>query len=254
MRQIEYIQRIKELCMVLAKDKRELHDDNVRLHQQLSSLGKDVGEPRRWDDRNLMETLQSSVSLPTQNPMKRDPPFSPNGRLDYQNDFHGFPPFGMPAPHPGMGPHPGMPFPPHPGMGPLMGHQMRMPGGGPMPHLGGLPEFNPMAYPFFPQGPGAPTGPGGRPGEHNPNFPDQFRGQFPPREGQGELGDPQFQPPNFQQEHPLPDNDQHHPGEQVEDRRDDHGEQHDQNLQQNSDMNRADDNTQGEIPQGDQAS
>lgn len=76
---IEYIQRIKgmflliyllsvflrlELCMILAKDKRELHDDNTRLHQQLSSLGKDVGEPRRWDDRNLMETLQSSVNLP----------------------------------------------------------------------------------------------------------------------------------------------------------------------------------------------
>lgn len=38
--------------MVLAKDKRELHDDNARLHQQLASLGKDVGEPRRYAARD----------------------------------------------------------------------------------------------------------------------------------------------------------------------------------------------------------
>jgi hypothetical protein len=205
---IEYIQRIKELCMILAKDKRELHDDNVRLHQQLSSLGKDVGEPRRWDERNVMETLQSSVTLP-QNPLKRDSAFSPNGRMDYQNDFHGFP-FGM-GPHPGMPPHPGLPFP-HPGM-PLMGHpQMRMPTGGPMPpHLGGAPiDFNPMAYPFF-QGPGGP----GRI-DHMPDF-----RQFPPREGQGEMGEGQFQNPNFQQEHPVAEG-EHPQGEHGEERREDH--------------------------------
>jgi hypothetical protein len=60
---IEYIQRIKELCLVLAKDKREIYEENCRLHQQLIALGKDVGELRRWDDRNLLETLQSSITL-----------------------------------------------------------------------------------------------------------------------------------------------------------------------------------------------
>jgi len=200
---IEYIQRIKELCMILAKDKRELHDDNVRLHQQLSSLGKDVGEPRRWDERNVMETLQSSVSLP-QNPM-RDSAFSPNGRMDYQNEFHGFP-FGMGPPHPGMPPH-GLPFP-HPGM-PMMGHpQMRLPAGGPMPpHLGAPLDFNPMAYPFF-QGPGGP----GRV-DHMQDF-----RQFPPREGQ-ELGEGQFQHPNFQQEQQVEG--EHQQGEHGEERRED---------------------------------
>jgi hypothetical protein len=186
---IEYIQRIKELCMILAKDKRELHDDNSRLHQQLASLGKDVGEPRRWDDRNLMETLQTS---------KRDGPFSPNGRMDYQGDFPphqpagpGFP-FGVPGPmgHPGMPPHMGVPFG-HPGMPPMMGHPgaMRMPGrGGPMPpHMGPGMEFNPMAYPFFP-GNRPPEGP--NPGAQldpnhfaNPNFPGE--GQQMNQEGEG---------------------------------------------------------------------
>jgi hypothetical protein len=45
---IEYIQRVKDLCLILAKDKRELHEDNARLYQQLASMGKDVGEPRRY--------------------------------------------------------------------------------------------------------------------------------------------------------------------------------------------------------------
>jgi hypothetical protein len=187
---IEYIQRIKELCMILAKDKRELHDDNQRLHQQLASLGKDVGEPRRWDDRNLMETLQTS---------KRDGPFAPNGRMDYQGEFPphqpggpGFP-FGVPGPlgHPGMPPHLGVPFG-HPGMPPMMGHPgaMRMPGrGGPMPpHLGPGMEFNPLGYPFFPPGNRPPDGP--NPGAQmdpnqfaNPNFPGE--GQALNQEGEG---------------------------------------------------------------------
>jgi hypothetical protein len=229
---IEYIQRIKELCMILAKDKRELHDDNTRLHQQLSSLGKDVGEPRRWDDRNLMETLQSSVQLPSPQNSLRDPPFSPNGRIDYQNEFHGFPPFGMGPPHPGLPPHPGMPFPHMP----LMGHpQMRMPAGGPgmPPHMGGL-EFNPMAYPFFPSGPG---GPGGRL-DHNPNFQD-FR-TFPQglRDGQGDM-DPQFQNQNFNPEHQqLNEGEQghqehhEHGEEQIGEHREEHQEQQQQQMQE----------------------
>lgn len=174
---IEYIQRIKELCMVLAKDKRELHDDNARLHQQLASLGKDVGEPRRWDDRNLMETLQSSSNIQPPQPIGEFP--------------HGFP-FGMGGPMP---PHMAVPF--HPGM---MGHpQMRLPGamppgaarGGPIPpHM----EFNPM-YPFpFP-----------------PNGAD-FRGQFPQRDGQGELVEG-FPGPGFPNQ-PFPN--QPFPGQELE--------------------------------------
>jgi len=174
---IEYIQRIKDLCVLLAKDKRELFDDNARLHQQLASLGKDVGEPKRWDDRNLMDTLQSLVNLPNPQNLNDFPHgmrFDPN-----QQPNPGFP-FGMGGPMP---PHMGVPFG-LPGM-PMMHPQMRMPPrGGPMPpHMGGM-DFPPMAYPFFP--------------------PD-FR-QFPPRDGQGELGDQgeldphQFSNQNFQQD------------------------------------------------------
>jgi len=232
---IEYIQRIKELCMILAKDKRELHDDNNRLHQQLASLGKEVGEPRRWDDRNLMETLQSSINLPSPQNSMREAPFSPNGRLDYQNDFPhmrfenqqgpGFP-FGIGGPigHPGMPPHLGGPF--HPPM-PMM-PQIRMPGprGGPMPpHMGGI-DFNPMAYPFFP----------GRM-EHNPNFQDfrpgdpQFPNQFAQQEqqeGQEQLNQDQEHPEHVQDQQPQPQEQEH-----VQDQQQEHvqDQTHDQQIQ-----------------------
>jgi len=180
---IEYIQRIKELCLVLAKDKREIHEDNCRLHQQLISLGKDVGELRRWDDRNLMETLQSSVSL---NPN----PLRDAGQMDFQNDFgHPGKRFdGPPFPFP---PHLGPPFG-HPGM-PMMHPGMRM---GRPPMMGGPMDFNnPMGFPMFHPGR---VGPNGQV-EHPAGFPMGFPQQGEPGQEMNEAQFQQFQQQQFQQ-------------------------------------------------------
>lgn len=183
---IEYIQRIKELCLVLAKDKREIYEENCRLHQQLIALGKDVGELRRWDDRNLLETLQSSITL-SPNPLKRDA-----GQMEFGNEFgkrfdgppgfpfvpaHLAPPFG----HPGM-------MQMHPGM--------RIPPGRPM--MGGPMDFNsPMGFPMFPHPPGR-IGPNGQ--IEHPGFPIGFPGQ-PGEPGQEAMAEA-FNQQHFQQQFP----------------------------------------------------
>jgi len=181
---IEYIQRIKELCLVLAKDKREIYEENCRLHQQLIALGKDVGELRRWDDRNLLETLQSSITL-SPNPLKRDA-----GQMDFGNEFgkrFDGPPFPFVPPHlaPPFG-HPGM-MPMHPGM--------RIPPGRPM--MGGPMDFNnPMGFPMFPHPPGR-IGPNGQ--IEHPGFPMGF--PQPGEPGQEAMAEA-FNQQHFQQQFP----------------------------------------------------
>jgi len=221
---IEYVQRIKELCMILAKDKRELHDDNTRLYQQLAALGKDVGEPRRYDDRNLMETLQSAITLPN-----RDPSFSPNGRLDFQNEFPGMRfdgQQGFPFGHPGMLP---VPFG-HPGM-PMMGPQMRLPNGRPAPP--GMPiEFNPMNFPF-------PFPPGGKFEGGIPDFRQFPGGEFDPQFFQG-MQNPNFPDgqPEHLQEHQLQEHQlqEHHQHEHLQEHHHEHLQDHHQQHQQDPNL------------------
>jgi hypothetical protein len=213
---IEYIQRIKELCLVLAKDKREIHEDNCRLHQQLISLGKDVGELRRWDDRNLMETLQSSVSL---NPN----PLRDAGQMDFQNDFghpgkrFDGPPFPFPA-------HLGPPFG-HPGM-PMMHPGMRM---GRPPMMGGPMDFNnPMGFPMFHPGR---VGPNGQV-EHPAGFPMGFPQQGEPGQDLNEAQFQQFQQQQFQQGEDQQQQFNNGDGQEQDQQHQEHQSEHQDNQEQ----------------------